>query len=314
MLELDQDWELFIVGSNLQDIPRCCSQIWHTQQVIRNRRHEDARGGHYEAPPGVFVFGFNAFFGDNATEMNGTVQYALDRVISGERFFFHVRSYLSPADGRTRLYTISRYEQEKGPLAFRHAQYVIYPQEACSFANTTKSWFLERKDRLTDEKINELLPVTTNFLAARFPIVMLKNGYIYEDTMYLSKLDYLEVYKLSYPEGKGAEVNGTVELVPKILVTFTGNITSENTVYCRLLNEDNTQYLATMQLGVGFLLATLLLAVMIFVNKVNSGASRKYLNSGGHLIRLTSAMVYQAAEKAEKAEKASKKEKTSKKE
>ena len=295
VLELDQDWELFIIGSNLQDTVPCCSRIWHTQQIVRNRLHHTAGKGYhqtYEAPPNVFVYGFNAFFADNATEVNGTAQYGLDRVINGERFFFHVQSRLSPADKITRLYSITRYEQSKKgtPFAFKVEPYVIYPQEACSFANTTKSWFLERKNRLTNEQIEQLLPVTTSRLAARFPIVMLKNGYIYGRVMYLSKLDYLEMYNFTEVDGPG-----------KIAVTWVGKIASEKVLTCRLENDDNAQYYFTMKASVAFLALILALSIAVTMNKLNSGPTRRYLVlEEGELVLLTERMIFRQKEKASK--------------
>lgn len=292
VVELDEDWELFMIASNLQDIHTCCSKIWHTQQVIRNRQHKDM----YEAPPGVFAWGFNGFFGDGALIAEGqtaSAPFNMDRIINGDRFFFHVQQTNYSSDHICR-YTITRYEQppkaSKAGFSLTVTEYIIQPVTECDFSNTTTSWYLTRKDTLEPSVIENLVDI--DWLEARFPIVMLKNGYIYEDMMYLSKLDYLEVYELTYPKGR---VEGQV--IDQIKVTWKKNIASEDFVYCNLQDKDNKQYTATVQIGVGFILGTLLLAMMIFVNKVNSSAGHKYLNHEGSLVRLTDEMIYQNKKK-----------------
>ncbi len=387
MLELDANWELFLVAGYLNDLSTL-SQMWHTQQVIRSRRHSD----HFEAPPGVFALGFNAFFGDGAKSCETAVEgekkkgkgkvgrgctpFTLDRIIAGERFFFHIQqrtikkktakdkedkvdvtsaddhhqhsstistgttkqgrqTSLKQADVTTtagttneteftptgntsttstttttttpapdpidegkddpHFYTITRYEQpplqvegQSSNFSFKLAEYVIYPAEKCAFQNTTKSWYLERKDRLTEEQINQLLPVSSNWYAARFPLVMLKNGYIHGGKMYLSKLDFIEVYSFAEVEVAAGEKGA------KFLISWESTLASQDVLSCRLWDAHNTQYRFTTLAGYVLLAAIIVLAVFVTVNKINSGPSRRYLNGnrGGQLIYLTDAMVY----------------------
>lgn len=364
VLELDADWELFVVATFLNNLKQF-SQMWHTQQVIRNRRHE----GHYEAPPGVFAFGFNAFFGDIAKscERDGEagrdcLSFTLDRIITGEGFFFHVQQRVvkkeeekvdeedkttdkevqsvedetttsmttllsnevdtppplpttdennsstttnqssitpitptpkpttitpppDPSDEGKKdphFYTITRYELAKGNFSFKLAEYLVYPKEACSFANTTKSWYLERKDRLTEEQISQLLPVSSNLLAARFPIALLKNGYIHGGKMYLSKLDFIEVYAFS-------EVEGT----NKFSITWEKTLVSEELISCRLWDVDNAQFRFISVAGYAFIAGAIVLLLCVTMNRMNSGPSRRYLVlPGGELVCLTDAMVF----------------------
>ena len=107
-IEIDADWEVFFIGTGLQDISECCSRISHTQQIIRNRRKE------YQVHPGSehsYPLAFNAFFSDNPF-IFGKIHYTIDRMITGTRFFIHIQKWVK-SDNQTHYYVIKRYDQKE---------------------------------------------------------------------------------------------------------------------------------------------------------------------------------------------------------
>lgn len=260
-LELDDDWEVFFLAGNTVNLP-CCSRSWHTFQVIRNRRL------HYQPPPGTYNIAFGAFFGNGAWKIEDSL-FTVDRFISGQRVFFHVQQRVYP-DNSTTYYRIQRFNQTER-LNFQTQQYMVYPvDDNLDYKSTViKEFYLETIEGLSARLQKSFIEIEQS--VGDFPVVLLKNGFFYDDVMYLARFDHLEVYKLTYPMGKTNH--------SQIKMTWTGNLPSRKVLHCQLWDRHNYQFLFTIELGLFYLVSVLTIAVFVFTSQSSHPNGSKFIIS-----------------------------------
>lgn len=142
---------------------------------------------------------------------------------------------------------------------FRFQDYMVYPVDGNLDYKTTppKEFYLETVDHLVD-RLKKSAPLIEQTLGD-LPVFLLKNGYIFEDTLYLAKLDFIEIYNLTYPLGKD---NGA-----QIQLTWSKDIPSEQMLTCRLWDSENSQYEETVYMGLFYTLAAIFMAVLVTQRK-----------------------------------------------
>lgn len=259
-IELDNDWEIFFFSFELMNINRNrLSELYHTQQILRNRNTI------YQPIPNDYPIAFGTTFGNQATILGGCT-FTVDRFISAQGYAIHSQKVPVQDNGDTLiLHYLYEYNHNANISV---TEYVFYPSNGTS--NMTE-WYLETKELFY--KNNKTQTLKENEMGQ----VMLKNGYIYHDVLYMSIFNQLEVYKLDYPYGSG---NRSL-----IRIIYQKNLLSSQVLYCNNTFKNNYAKVVTISLGFLYLLMIIVLfSIIVIIRNGNHTGHKFMVNYNGEFI------------------------------
>ena len=155
---------------------------------------------------------------------------------------------------------------------------MLYPVNGFNHSTTKLEWYLETKKRASP-KLNLSDPKVI-----AFPRVFLKNGYIYDNTLYLSAFDYLEVYELSYPLGE--------KNIEQMKIKFLKKLESQHVISCLKQDSQNEQFFITMYVSLFYLFAVIAMALLVVASKTNMKGVKFVLGANCTMIELSEDLIF----------------------